>query len=182
MASLALLLGIAACQTAQAQQIALESKYLSTAVEGFHGYRIAGKLGGKAKLTMDPNICALNQYGDRTICTKIALTVQDVKLSELKIKDPTGQGRRLFGVSGHDLHARPQSSGHRGPKSHRSTERQIVTTRPNLFLAHLAIRLQDNTNTRGRSAPQTLVPSLDTLWDLEYIELTSRPSDYLRVR
>lgn len=102
-ASLGIVAGLLAAQAAQAQKLSLESKYLSSAASGYHGYRIDGKLGGAAKLTLDPNSCGLDQWGDRTICTKIALTIKNVTLHEAKIKDPTGQGRRLFSVSGHGL-------------------------------------------------------------------------------
>ncbi len=83
------------------QDIFFESKYLSQSVAGFHGYSIKGELNGAAKLTLDPNVCTLNLFGDRALCTLIALTVEDVTLSELKIHDPAG--RRAFAVSSHGL-------------------------------------------------------------------------------
>lgn len=93
--------------TAIAQRIDFESKYLGSAVAGFHGFRIEFELDGnvpaQGTLVMDPNACGLNGFGDRTICTRIAPTHEEVAVTELRVHDPTGQRRRVFDVRQHGL-------------------------------------------------------------------------------
>ena len=82
-----------------ARRFAARTVYLQNAVEGYHQLHLYGKLGGKAKLELDPNKCSLDSFGDTTTCTRMAIRVVDVTLSQAKIKDPTGQGRLLYMIN-----------------------------------------------------------------------------------
>jgi hypothetical protein len=51
--------------------------------------------------TIDPNVCGLDQFGDRTICTKIAISASDMKLTLLAEKP---------GQQAYTIEARPHGS------------------------------------------------------------------------
>jgi hypothetical protein len=78
-----------------------ESHYLTPTVAGYHGITFAGEIGGAGQLILDPNACTLDPFGDRGVCTEIALVHRPVRLVQLEIHDPTGNGRMLFQVDGH---------------------------------------------------------------------------------
>lgn len=84
----------------------LTSAYLPTSVAGGNLISIKGEIrgqAGKATLVVDPNSCGLDEFGDRTICTQIAPLPQQVSLQQLRTKDPTGKGRRLFSLTGQEF-------------------------------------------------------------------------------
>jgi hypothetical protein len=88
------------------RNVVLMSEYLSHQIEGYTQITFAGKIedtGGSGELTLDPNACSLNQFGDKEICTLIAPTVRTVKLQRLRTADPAGLNRRLYSASGTGL-------------------------------------------------------------------------------
>lgn len=91
-------------------RLALNSAYLSTPIE-IGGLKVrqlslTGALkqtNGIGKLTLDPNSCFLNQFGDTTACTRIAPLLWKVNFKQLKIDDPNKQKRRLYSITGDGL-------------------------------------------------------------------------------
>jgi hypothetical protein len=88
--------------------IHLESLYLVAGIElgghTVHRVRLAyGALDGdaRAQLTLDPNKCTLDAFGDPLGCTRMAVRTLDVKLTPVTTDDP----RRLFSVEGEGLAA-----------------------------------------------------------------------------
>lgn len=65
----------------------------------------------RARLVADPNVCELDDYGDRTPCTRLATRVYEVALTRLRAHAvPTlrapgsgAGGRTVFAVTGADL-------------------------------------------------------------------------------
>lgn len=55
------------------------------------------------QLVVDPNVCQLNEFGDRTSCTRIASRTYDVALTRLRIPDPAHLDRKVFAVTGQGL-------------------------------------------------------------------------------
>lgn len=53
---------------------------------------------GSAVMTLDPNACGLNPFGDPEICTLIAAPQMKVTLEQVRQDDPKGQGRLLYQV------------------------------------------------------------------------------------
>jgi len=92
----------------------LESLYLLTAVSlgadgpGGHGIRLTltGR-GGAAELTgtlsLDPNACSLNAFGDREMCTRIAVRTIAVTATLQRLGDPQGLGRSYYALHGEDM-------------------------------------------------------------------------------
>lgn len=91
----------------------LESLYLATSVRlgadgpGGHGIRLALTDGGAAEMTgtlsLDPNACSLNAFGDREMCTKIAIRVIAVTATLQRLGDPKGLGRSFYALHGEGL-------------------------------------------------------------------------------
>lgn len=122
--------------TAKGKRLILESTYQHAPVEfgiragGFRGIRITGKVadGQTVGVALNPNTCQLNEFGDRTICTKIAHTHIKAKLARRRWSDPKKMGRRIYRLETNDfpkslkvyLIAPPSDSGYR-----------IVLVRPN---------------------------------------------------
>jgi hypothetical protein len=87
-------------------EIALKTVYLHEPLERAHMVVIIGKFdnrGGKGKLTLEPNICSLNDFGDFTACTEMAVRAYEVTFQLINIPDPSGKGRRLYEISGPPL-------------------------------------------------------------------------------
>lgn len=82
----------------------VRSAYLGDPLLGGHRVRLEGFVGGipgaGAILELDPNRCQLDEFGDVTTCTRMAPRRIEVKLSQVKIGDPSGMGRQLFVVQG----------------------------------------------------------------------------------
>lgn len=106
--SLALLVIVVASGAARAlsveKDVDVGSSYLTVPIEmdetdATH-VSIAGKLGGRAELFLDPNACWLNLFGDPVICTQMPIMFRSVWLAEVDIPDPTGQGRQLYEIQG----------------------------------------------------------------------------------
>jgi hypothetical protein len=53
---------------------------------------------GAAQVTLDPNTCQLDPFGDTTACTEIALHTFEAKLSLIEERD----GKRLFALEPQD--------------------------------------------------------------------------------
>lgn len=88
--------------------VVLESLYLAESKLG-HGVTLGvprrADTAWHSVLTIDPNICQLNEFGDRTGCTKIAIRHFDVDVSRLRLADPLGLGRQIFQVTGRTVPA-----------------------------------------------------------------------------
>lgn len=80
----------------------LETPYQVTALPvstGSAAHRIAISTdNGAARVTLDPNRCGLDPFGDTTVCTRIATRTFDATLAVLEDRD----GRRLFALASQD--------------------------------------------------------------------------------
>ena len=83
-----------------APRVALRTVYLANPVDRAHRITIRGELGGKGTATLDGNTCAVTQFGDTGVCTWIAFPPIDIKIKELSVADSTGQGRKIFSLTG----------------------------------------------------------------------------------
>jgi hypothetical protein len=114
--------------------VILESMYLADSKLG-HG--VAFSVPKKptthwhGALNIDPNVCQLNEFGDRTGCTKIAIRHYDVEVTQLRLADPLHLGRRIFRVDGNDLPA-PITliADARFQRFHLKTERELIPLFP----------------------------------------------------
>ncbi|QDV51762.1 hypothetical protein [Gimesia fumaroli] len=85
----------------------LDSTYqtvpLDFGTEVGNGFRFISLIGTLADekmidLSLDPNTCSLNKFGDRTGCTEIANTHLKVKLQRLRLADPLKLGREIYRI------------------------------------------------------------------------------------
>lgn len=80
----------------------LASMYLAQAVLGAHRIhlQIKGVHAGhhKGQMSLDPNRCSLDGWGDPAGCTKIAIRSVAVETTRMKTLDPHGHGRILHSV------------------------------------------------------------------------------------
>ena len=67
-------------------------------VEGWLGQEAV-----RAQLLVDPNACALSDFGDRLGRPRIATRRYDVALTRLRAADPEALGRTLFAITGAGL-------------------------------------------------------------------------------
>jgi len=79
-------------------ELELETPYQVTPLPLSNGqavHRIAiSARAGAVQVSLDPNICQLDPFGDTAACTRIAIRVFEAKLSLLEERD----GRRLFAL------------------------------------------------------------------------------------
>ncbi len=94
----------------------VSSCYLPERLLGGLIVSLEGTLGGEATLTVDPNNCQLDAFGDPTVCTRIAALPRQVTLRKLDQADPQGAGRQLYAVEGEGLDATVRLSV--GPGEH----------------------------------------------------------------
>lgn len=83
------------------RRVKLRSCYLADAVAGAHCIELRATIvggGGHGTLTFDPNRYQLNEFGDRTVGTKIGLRRVAVLLRQAQDQDPQGRGRSLIRV------------------------------------------------------------------------------------
>jgi|SRR5689334_22003322 len=79
------------------RKVELASMYLRQPVFGGHSITLdlercgPGRMTGKASI--DPNICSVNLWGDREICTRIAIQVRTVEATRMRTYDPEGHKR-----------------------------------------------------------------------------------------
>ena len=94
-------------QPAPDDTLDLASLYMGSPAGRAHSMtlRLSASSGGSRKgtLTFDPNICTINEWGDRIGCTKIALRHSQVKTVAMRTLDPTGHRRVLHEVHGEDF-------------------------------------------------------------------------------
>lgn len=72
-------------------------------VEGLnkaHRVGITGTLGGGGNLVLDPNACSLNEFGDPTICTQMAIMPLVFRFQRVDVEDPLKLGRTLYELRG----------------------------------------------------------------------------------
>lgn len=92
----------------------LESLYLPVAASfgsdgpSAHGIRLALASGADASvltgtLLLDPNGCSLNAFGDREMCTKIAVRSIAVTATRTRLGDPKHLDRSFYALHGEDL-------------------------------------------------------------------------------
>ncbi len=96
------------------QHLNFESLYLPVAASfgadtsAAHSVRLAltGALEA-AELTgtlyLDPNACSLNAFGDREMCTKIAVRSIPVRATRMRLADPKGLHRLYYALHGEHL-------------------------------------------------------------------------------
>ncbi|MCA9651389.1 MAG: hypothetical protein H6712_22605 [Myxococcales bacterium] len=77
----------------------LASLYLGSPAGRAHtvSLKLSEESGGNRKgtLVLDPNICTIDEWGDRQGCTKIALRAIDVVTTRMRTLDPSGHRRVL---------------------------------------------------------------------------------------
>jgi hypothetical protein len=89
----------------------LDSAYLARAISlspdapGAHAVSLLvdgwlGQEAVRAILIADPNVCTINDFGDRTACTRLAPRSYAVALTRLRADDPAYAGRRLYAITG----------------------------------------------------------------------------------
>lgn len=99
---------------AQSNKLHLESLYQATpialSIDGPPAHALAllidGWLGQEAvrgRLVADPNVCRLNDFGDRAGRTRLAPRTYNVALTRLRASDPEALGRTLFAITGAGL-------------------------------------------------------------------------------
>tara|TARA_R110002095_G_scaffold154388_1_gene134177 strand:- start:4335 stop:5174 length:840 start_codon:yes stop_codon:yes gene_type:complete len=90
----------------------LESTYqtapLDFGISAGNGFRFISLIGTIADekmidLTLNPNTCSLNEFGDQTICTKIANTHLKVKLEPVRTPDPLKLGRKIYRLDSNEF-------------------------------------------------------------------------------
>ncbi len=82
------------------RHVAAQTVYLHEAIEGFHKITIEGDLGGNGTLSLDPNSCTVNPFGDIEACTLLPPSTRSVTLSKAATPDPAGRGRVLYSIDG----------------------------------------------------------------------------------
>ena len=82
------------------EKVALTTAFLARPVGRAHQITIRGQLGGKGEVTLDGNTCSVNQFGDSEICTEIFFAPIEVDFVQLRLADPSGQGRRIYRLDG----------------------------------------------------------------------------------
>ena len=86
------------------EDVDVGSSYLTVPVEvdatSASYVSISGKLGGRAELVLDPNVCWFNLFGDPVLCTQMAAVLRPVWLERVDIPDPKGKGRQLYEIQG----------------------------------------------------------------------------------
>jgi hypothetical protein len=87
---------------AQEYELELVSMYLELPLARVHGLalRLGPEIQGirKGILTVDPNTCGLDGWGDRAGCTRIALREIAFTATRMTTTDPSGRGRVLHRV------------------------------------------------------------------------------------
>lgn len=58
----------------------------------------------KGVLGLDPNICTIDEWGDRGGCTKMAIRALEITTTRMRTLDPTGHRRVLHRVHSEDFH------------------------------------------------------------------------------
>ncbi len=112
-------------KSSSSSNVSLRSAYLVEAVGGAHTIAVEGELGGRGQVTLDGNACTLNQFGDPGICTEAYYAPIDVKLTLLRLADPSGQGRRIFRLEG-DLQPKGSAFFLVAPRRPSSIHRLVV--------------------------------------------------------
>jgi hypothetical protein len=82
-----------------ASKIAQQTVYLQKPVQKFHRIMVEGDLTGDGKLTLDPNSCNVDEFGETAGCTKIKPTSRKVTFKLEK----TEAGRKLYVIEGTEL-------------------------------------------------------------------------------
>lgn len=88
--------------------VELTTTYLQQPIGRARQVRIKAELEGSGKLFLDPNTCTLNEFGDRTICTRIAVQTVDIVVTQLRLADPTGKQRQIFEITAPDSQLKEQ--------------------------------------------------------------------------
>lgn len=96
------------------QKFNLESLYLVTpasfGADGPAAHSVRLGLTGRTEgsdlvgtLQLDPNACSLNAFGDREMCTKMAIRSIAVTATLMRLPDPKGLGRSYYALQGEHL-------------------------------------------------------------------------------
>jgi hypothetical protein len=96
----------AAQPTPAGRRVSVESGYLAAPLGQFRQITLTAELAngqGNGVLTLDPNTCTLDDFGDPAGCTRIAVARVPVQLNRLGRADPHGLNRQLWTVSGAPL-------------------------------------------------------------------------------
>jgi hypothetical protein len=104
--SLALVLSaavVSGSRAVSAAPFAAQTVYLHQGIEGYHRITIQGELDGAGTVSLDPNTCSVDEFGDTAICTEIAPTIVSITLQDTQKADPDGLGRKLYLLVGAGL-------------------------------------------------------------------------------
>jgi hypothetical protein len=83
------------------QWVALQTAYLQYPIAGYRRLGLGGELGGTGQLTLDPNVCSVDEFGNPGRCTRMAVPApRDVTIRPVEKADPSGAGRRLYLIDG----------------------------------------------------------------------------------
>ena len=98
-----LLFGSEARAAERGRHISFHTTFLRNPVEGYHQLTVVGDLAGSSgtgHMELDPNWCQLNDFGDRGICTEMAVTERTVTFHRTRTADPSGLNRQLWIING----------------------------------------------------------------------------------
>lgn len=105
--------GVAPTTQPPGQTLRLESLYLNTSVRltndappaRFVSMTLTRMSQGEmtGTLTLDPNTCSLDAFGERQACTRIAVRAIEVEVRPVSTVDPERAGRRIFEITGEGL-------------------------------------------------------------------------------
>lgn len=100
-ARVCLCIPILACSVAESlggEHISYQTVYMHQPIEGYHRIAIVGQLDGDGTLILNPNKCSVNEFGDPTVCTRIAETSVPIKIKDSNKPDPANLGRKLYAL------------------------------------------------------------------------------------
>ncbi|GAC1472093.1 MAG: hypothetical protein NVSMB9_18940 [Isosphaeraceae bacterium] len=80
-------------------RVELTTVYLQHPVQKYHRILVEGVLGGRGKMTFDPNQCQVSDAGELSGCTEIALVTRNVTFKLIRSEG----GRRLYDIEGHGI-------------------------------------------------------------------------------
>lgn len=135
------------------QAILVRTVRLWQPVERASQLMLYGVLGGEGILTLDPNHCQLDQFGDDELCTEIAPVTRHVKITRLRTPDPLGRGRALYSIENAGLRGRlylvvppdPGKDAYRFVHEDGSSRRAITAER----LVYEQVKLADPSGVEG---------------------------------
>ncbi|MEM6450646.1 MAG: hypothetical protein AAF703_10065 [Cyanobacteria bacterium P01_D01_bin.105] len=118
--------------------ISIQTPYLVNPIEDCHQITLDLDFEtGTGRMMCDPNLCSLGAFGDRQICTRIAVQTTDITLERLEIADVSDQERQLYNIAGSPLSSslslvapKDNDGDFRLVQTQINGERRVVSTEP----------------------------------------------------